>query len=39
MRSDQDLEKKLERRLNDVKNFNNHIKNIKGMNTYFKDKK
>ena len=33
-----DLEKRLEKRLNDVNSFNNHINNIKVMITYFKDK-
>ena len=33
-----DLEKRLEKKLNDVNSFNNHINNIKGMITYFKDK-
>ena len=33
-----DLEKRLERKLNDVNSFNNHINNIKEMITYFKDK-
>ena len=33
-----DLEKKLERKINDVNSFNNHINNIKEMITYFKDK-
>ena len=33
-----DLEKRLEKRLNDVNSFNNHISNIKEMITYFKDK-
>ena len=32
------LEKRLEKRLNDVNSFNNHINNIKEMITYFKDK-
>ena len=31
------LEKRLEKRLNDVNSFNNHINNIKEMITYFKD--
>ena len=34
-----DLEKRLEKRINDVNSFNNHISNIKEMITYFKDKK
>ena len=33
-----DLEKRLEKRINDVNTFNNHISNIKEMITYFKDK-
>ena len=33
-----DLEKHLEKKLNDVNSFNNHINNIKEMITYFKDK-
>ena len=33
-----DLEKQLEKKINDVNSFNNHIKNIKEMITYFKDK-
>ena len=33
-----DLEKRLEKKLNDVNSFNNHIGNIKEMITYFKDK-
>ena len=33
-----DLEKRLEKRLNDVNSFKNHISNIKEMITYFKDK-
>ena len=33
-----DLEKRLEKKLNDVNSFNNHINNIKEMITYFKDK-
>ena len=32
------LEKRLEKRINDVNSFNNHINNIKEMITYFKDK-
>ena len=32
-----DLEKRLEKKINDVNNFNNHINNIKEMITYFKD--
>ena len=32
------LEKRLEKKLNDVNSFNNHINNIKEMITYFKDK-
>ena len=33
-----DLEKRLEKKINDVNSFNNHINNIKKMITYFKDK-
>ena len=33
-----DLEKRLEKKINNVKSFNNHINNIKEMITYFKDK-
>ena len=33
-----DLEKRLEKKINDVHSFNNHINNIKEMITYFKDK-
>ena len=33
-----DLEKRLEKKINDVNSFNNHITNIKEMITYFKDK-
>ena len=33
-----DLEKRLEKKINDVNSFNNHVKNIKEMITYFKDK-
>ena len=33
-----DLEKRSERKINDVNSFNNHINNIKEMITYFKDK-
>ena len=33
-----DLEKPLERNINDVNSFNSHINNIKKMITYFKDK-
>ena len=33
-----DLEKRVEKRLNDVNSFNNHIINIKEMIKYFKDK-
>ena len=37
MRSDQDLEQRLETKLNDVNSFINRISNIKEMITYFKD--
>ena len=33
-----DLEQRLEKKINDVISFNNHINNIKEMITYFKDK-
>ena len=33
-----DLEKRLEKKINDVNSFNNHVSNIKGMISYFKDK-
>ena len=33
-----DLEKRLEKKINDVDSFNNHINNIKEMITSFKDK-
>ena len=33
-----DLEKRLEKRINDINSFNNHINNIKEMIIYFKDK-
>ena len=33
-----DLEKRLEKKINDVNSFNNHINNIKEMIFYFKDK-
>ena len=33
-----DLEKRLEKKMNDVNSFNNHISNIKEMIIYFKDK-
>ena len=33
-----DLEKRLEKKINDVNSFNNHISNIKETITYFKDK-
>ena len=33
-----DLEKRLEKKINDANSFNNHISNIKEMITYFKDK-
>ena len=32
-----DLEKRLEKKINDVNSFNNHISNIKEMTAYFKD--
>ena len=33
-----DLEKRLEKKTNDVNSFNNHVINIKEMIAYFKDK-
>ena len=33
-----DLEKRLEKKINDVNSFNNHINNIEEMITYFEDK-
>ena len=33
-----DLEKRLEKIINDVNSFKNHVNNIKEMITYFKDK-
>ena len=33
-----DLEQRLEKKVNDVNSFNNHITNIKELITYFKDK-
>ena len=33
-----DLEQRLEKKINDVNSFNNHINNIKEMITYFRDK-
>ena len=33
-----DLEKRLEKKINDVNSFNNHINNIKEMIKYSKDK-
>ena len=38
MRSDKDLEQRLEKQFNDVDSFNNSIKNNKEMITYFKEK-
>ena len=35
---DNDLEQRLEKKLNDMKSFNNSINNIKELITYFKDK-
>ena len=34
-----DLEKRLEKKINDVNSFKNHINNIKEMITYFKKQK
>ena len=33
-----DLEERLEKKINDVNSFNNHVNNIREMITYFKDK-
>ena len=33
-----DLQKRLEKKINDVNSFNNHVNNIKEMNAHFKDK-
>ena len=33
-----DLEQQIEKKLNNVNSFNNHVKNIEEMITYFKDK-
>ena len=33
-----DLEKRLEKKINEVNSFNNHVNNIREMITYFKDK-
>ena len=33
-----DLEKRVEKKINDVNSFNNHVNNIKEIITYFKDK-
>ena len=33
-----DLEKRSEKKINDVNSFNNHINNIKELITYFKDR-
>ena len=33
-----DLEQQLEKKINDVSSFNNHINNIEELITYFKDK-
>ena len=38
LEQDIDLEKRLEKKINDVNSFNNHINNIKEMITYFEDK-
>ena len=38
LEKDIDLEKRLEKKINDVNSFNKHINNIKEMITYFKDK-
>ena len=38
LKKDVDLEQRLEKKLNDVNSFNDHIINLKEMITYFKDK-
>ena len=38
LEKDNNLEQRLEKKLNDVNSFNNYINNIKEMITYFKDK-
>ena len=38
LEKDINLEQRLEKKINDIKSFNNHINNIKEMITYFKDK-
>ena len=38
LEKDIDLEKRLEKKINDVNSFNKHINNIKEMITYFNDK-
>ena len=38
LKKDKNLERRLEKKLNDVNSFNNHINNNKEMITYFKDK-
>ena len=38
LEKDINLEQRLEKKINDVNSFNNHISNIKEMITYFKDK-
>ena len=38
LEKDINLEQRLEKKINDVNSFNNHINNIKEMITYFKDK-
>ena len=38
LEKDINLEQRLEKKLNDVNSFNNHINNIKEMITYFKDR-
>ena len=39
LEKDIDLKQRLEKKLNDVNSFINHISNIKEMVTYFKNKK
>ena len=38
LEKDINLEQRLEKKLNDVNSFNNHINNIKETTTYFKEK-
>ena len=38
LEKDIDLERRLEKKINDVNSFNNHVNNIKEMITYFREK-